>query len=192
VPAVGIEARHAQKILNEKLNKTDANDADGLARLAEAGFHKAVRVKSFDAMLARTLLGARNRLLDVSRTRMPGGVAGARPSGRPLCRFQKTSIASLFRGALVIATAMTRDFDDRQLPGFPRQIRNASLPVRIALLCRRRVGLRADQKAARLTTPGQMLTGSRLSEIHRDAANAYNQVVAAGPFRPRPQVVTET
>ena len=42
VPAICIEARHAQKILNETLNKTDANDADGLAPLAEAGFYKAV------------------------------------------------------------------------------------------------------------------------------------------------------
>lgn len=33
VPAICIEARHAQKILNETLNKTDANDADGLAQL---------------------------------------------------------------------------------------------------------------------------------------------------------------
>jgi len=32
VPAICIEARHAQKILNETLNKTDANDADGLAQ----------------------------------------------------------------------------------------------------------------------------------------------------------------
>lgn len=66
VPAVCIEARHAQKILNETLNKTDANDADGLAQLAEAGFYKAVRVKSFDAMLTRTLVGARNLLLTIS------------------------------------------------------------------------------------------------------------------------------
>jgi transposase len=66
VPAICIEARHAQKILNETLNKTDANDADGLAQLAEAGFYKAVRVKSFDSMLTRTLVGARNQLLRIS------------------------------------------------------------------------------------------------------------------------------
>lgn len=66
LPAICIEARHAQKILNETLNKTDANDADGLAQLAEAGFYKAVRVKSFDTMLIRTLVGARNQLLAIS------------------------------------------------------------------------------------------------------------------------------
>ncbi|MFC4595470.1 IS110 family transposase [Sphingobium tyrosinilyticum] len=66
VPAICIEARHAQKILNETLNKTDANDADGLAQLAEAGFYKAVRVKSFDAMLARTLIGVRKQVAGMS------------------------------------------------------------------------------------------------------------------------------
>ena len=66
VPAICIEARHAQKILDETLNKTDANDADGLAHLAEAGFYKAVRVKAFDSMLTRTLVTARNQLLSIS------------------------------------------------------------------------------------------------------------------------------
>ena len=66
LPAICIEARHAQKVLNETLNKTDANDADGLAQLAEAGFYKAVRVKSFDAMMTRTLVAAREQLLNIS------------------------------------------------------------------------------------------------------------------------------
>jgi transposase len=66
VPAICIEARHAQKVLDETLNKTDANDADGLAQLAEAGFYKAVRVKAFDSMLTRTLVAGRNQLLSIS------------------------------------------------------------------------------------------------------------------------------
>ncbi|EHS51630.1 hypothetical protein PDO_5112 [Rhizobium sp. PDO1-076] len=66
VPAICIEARHAQKVLDETLNKTDANDADGLAHLAEAGFYKAVRVKAFDSMLTRALVAARNQLLSIS------------------------------------------------------------------------------------------------------------------------------
>jgi error-prone DNA polymerase len=48
LPAICIEARHAQKILSETLNKTDANDADGLAQLAEAGFYKAQSAPSCD------------------------------------------------------------------------------------------------------------------------------------------------
>lgn len=66
VPAICIEDRHAQKILNETLNKTDANDADGLAQLAEVGFYKVVRVKSFDAMLTRTLIGVRKQVATMS------------------------------------------------------------------------------------------------------------------------------
>ena len=75
VPAICIEARDAQKVLDETLNKTDANDADGLAHLAEAGFYKAVRVKAFDSMLTRTLVAARNQLLSIS-TQLSNQVRG--------------------------------------------------------------------------------------------------------------------
>ncbi|MBB3452797.1 transposase [Rhizobium sp. BK313] len=44
-------------------NKTDANDADGLAHLAEVGFFREVRVKGFDSMLSRTLVAARTKLM---------------------------------------------------------------------------------------------------------------------------------
>jgi transposase len=47
-------------------NKTDANDADGLAHLAEVGFYREVRVKGFDSMLARTLVAARTKLVRIA------------------------------------------------------------------------------------------------------------------------------
>jgi len=65
VPAICIDARHAKAALDMAANKTDANDADGLAHLAEVGFYKVVRVKSFDSMLARTLVAARTRLVRI-------------------------------------------------------------------------------------------------------------------------------
>ena len=46
-------------------NKTDANDADGLAYLAEFGFYREVRVKGFDSMLTRTLVAARTGLVRI-------------------------------------------------------------------------------------------------------------------------------
>jgi len=46
-------------------NKTDANDADGLAQLAEIGYFKQVRVKTFDGMLTRALMAARTRLVQI-------------------------------------------------------------------------------------------------------------------------------
>jgi transposase len=63
VPAICIDARHAKAVLDMAPNKTDANDADGLAHLAEVGFYREVRVKGFDSMLIRTLVGARNQLI---------------------------------------------------------------------------------------------------------------------------------
>ena len=48
LPAICIDARHAKAALDMSPNKTDANDADGLAQLAEAAFYREVRVKSFD------------------------------------------------------------------------------------------------------------------------------------------------
>ncbi len=52
--------------MNETLNKTDANDADGLARIAEAGFCKEVRVEAFGSMLARTLIAVRSQIVGMS------------------------------------------------------------------------------------------------------------------------------
>ncbi len=46
--------------------QTDANDADGLAYLAEVGFFREVRVKGFDSMQARTRVAARTRLVRIS------------------------------------------------------------------------------------------------------------------------------
>lgn len=62
LPAICIDARHAKAALDMAPNKTDANDADGLAHLAEVGFYRAVRVKGFDSMLTRTLVSARGQL----------------------------------------------------------------------------------------------------------------------------------
>lgn len=66
VPAICIDARHAKAALDMAPNKTDANDADGLAQLAEVGFYREVRVKAFDSMLSRTLVGARTQLIKIS------------------------------------------------------------------------------------------------------------------------------
>jgi transposase len=66
VPAICIDARHAKAALDMAANKTDANDADGLAHLAEVGFFREVRVKGFDSMLTRTLVAARTRLVRIT------------------------------------------------------------------------------------------------------------------------------
>ena len=64
LPAVCIDARHAKAALDTAPNKTDATDADGLSLLAEAGFFREVRVKSWAAM--PVLVGGRAQLIGIS------------------------------------------------------------------------------------------------------------------------------
>jgi transposase len=66
LPAICIDARHAKAALDMAPNKTDANDADGLAHLAEVGFYREVRVKGYDSMLIRTRVAARARLVRIT------------------------------------------------------------------------------------------------------------------------------
>lgn len=66
MPAICIDARHAKAALDMAANKTDANDADGLAHLAEAGFFREVRVKGFESMLTRTLVAAHTRIVRIT------------------------------------------------------------------------------------------------------------------------------
>ena len=75
LPAICIDARHAKAALDLAANKTDANDADGLAHLAEVGFYREVRVKGFDSMLTRTLVAARTRLVRI-KTELSNQIRG--------------------------------------------------------------------------------------------------------------------
>ena len=59
-------------------NKTDANDADGLAQLAEVGFYQEGRVKHFDSMLSRTLVGTRTQLMKTFGLVVPKGAGRLR------------------------------------------------------------------------------------------------------------------
>src|SRR4051812_46132571 len=66
LPMVCLDARQAKKVLDMKINKTDANDAEGLAHLVRSGWYCEVRVKSREAMLVKALVGARDQLLDIA------------------------------------------------------------------------------------------------------------------------------
>jgi transposase len=68
LPMVCLDARQAKKALDMKLNKTDANDAEGLAHLVRSGWYREVRVKSRAAMLAKARVGARDQLKAATTT----------------------------------------------------------------------------------------------------------------------------
>jgi transposase len=65
LPMACLDARQAQAALNMRINKTDDNDAEGLAHLVRSGWYREVRVKSRAAMITRSLLGARTQLLGI-------------------------------------------------------------------------------------------------------------------------------
>ena len=67
LPVVCLDARHAKAALSLRLNKTDANDAEGLAQIVRTGWFRQVQVKSLDSHLIRTLLAARAGLVAMHR-----------------------------------------------------------------------------------------------------------------------------
>jgi transposase len=67
LPVVCIDARHAHAALSVRINKSDPNDARGLAELMRMGWYREVRVKSEESQLVRSLLVARARLVRIRR-----------------------------------------------------------------------------------------------------------------------------
>jgi transposase len=63
VPIVCLDARHAKAALRVQINKTDANDAYGLAQVVRTGWFREIAVKSLDAQSLRLLLVARAQLV---------------------------------------------------------------------------------------------------------------------------------
>src|ERR1700676_3135814 len=64
--AVCVDARHAKPLLSTMINKTDRNDARGLAQLARVGMLHEVHVKSREAQQIRSALAGRHQLVGVA------------------------------------------------------------------------------------------------------------------------------
>ena len=63
-----IHARRAAAALKLQANKTDRNDAFGLARLVHSGWYEPVAIKAFDRYRMRAVLTARERIVRMSTT----------------------------------------------------------------------------------------------------------------------------
>ena len=66
LPIIALHARQTSAALSLQANKTDRNDAAGLARIVRSGWYKAVAVKSLDAHKLRALLATRDQLVGMS------------------------------------------------------------------------------------------------------------------------------
>ena len=67
LPVVCIDARHAHAALSVRMNKSDQNDARGLAELVRVGWYREVKVKSEESQKVRAILVARWRLVSIRR-----------------------------------------------------------------------------------------------------------------------------
>ena len=67
LPVVCIDARHAHAALSVRMNKSDQNDARGLAELVRVGWYREVKVKSEESQRIRSILVARARLVSMRR-----------------------------------------------------------------------------------------------------------------------------
>jgi transposase len=82
LPVVCLDARHAKAALSLQINKTDANDAFGLAQIVRTGWYREVAVKSMDAHTLRILLVARAQLVSQRQT-IANTIRGAAQDIRP-------------------------------------------------------------------------------------------------------------
>lgn len=67
IPAICIEARQAKAAMGAMPNKTDRNDARGIAQIIRTGWYRAVHVKSPSCRSWRALLTARRMVLNKRR-----------------------------------------------------------------------------------------------------------------------------
>ena len=67
LPVVCIDARHAHAALSVRMNKSDQNDARGLAELVRVGWYREVKVKREESQKIRAILVARSRLVSMRR-----------------------------------------------------------------------------------------------------------------------------
>jgi len=67
LPVICIDARHAKAALSMQINKSDRNDAVGLARIMQCGWYKEVQVKSVACHEVRAVLNSRAQLVKIKR-----------------------------------------------------------------------------------------------------------------------------
>ena len=98
---VCLDARHAKAALSLQLNKSDRNDARGLAQIVRTGWYREVAVKSMDSQLVRSLLTTRAQLVrmrvdlanPIRGVLKPFGLVAGKGGGRPFVQRVRTLVA---------------------------------------------------------------------------------------------------
>ena len=129
---VCLDARHARAALKMQINKTDQNDAEGLAQIVRTGWYRSVHVKSLDSHRARAILGARTQLVGM-RTRLSNHIRGVLKTfgllpggmrGLPFDRKVETLLAARTDIALIVRPMLVAWQQLRaQIDAFDKSIR---------------------------------------------------------------------
>jgi len=149
MPVICIDARHAKAALSMQINKSDRNDAVGLARIMQAGWYKEVQVKSLPCHEVRAVLNSRAQLVKIK------------------CDLENQIRGLLKNLGLVIGKAGGKVFHRRaeELVGEHRLLQEAVRPLlavrefvrrEIASLTRKLLALARDNDESRrlMTVPG--------------------------------------
>jgi transposase len=144
LPVVCLDARHAKAALSMQVNKTDKNDAYGLAQIVKTGWYREVGVKSLDSHEVRAMLGARAQLVGMrveTSNQIRGilknfGIVLPRGSGQPFaqlvaeaCGQEDGRVDQTVRALLAKACRRPRG-EARRPEGFRGpSLKNGSAPV---------------------------------------------------------------
>lgn len=146
LPVVCIDARHAKAALSMRINKTDRNDAAGLAQVMRTGWYRETHVKSGPSHLARALLASRALLVGMRgdiANQIRGllktfGVVMGKPAGGFRKKAAEVTAADLADSpelARLVATLLeARDEVSRRIAVLDREVARA---VRANEVCKR-------------------------------------------------------
>jgi transposase len=148
LPVICLDARHAKAALSLQVNKTDPNDALGLAQIVHTGWYREGTVKSLDSQVIRSFLSSRACLVEV-RVDLFNQIQGMlKPFGLVAGKGGRQPFIDRVRE--LVADGPLKDAVEALLAALQEVSRQ------IGILSRRPMGLaRQDQAARRLmTAPG--------------------------------------
>ena len=176
LPVICLDARHAKAALSLQVNKTDPNDALGLAQIVRTGWYRAVTVKSLDSQVVRSFLTSRARLVgmrvdltnQIRGVLKPFGLVAGKGGGQPF----------IDRVRELVADGPLKDVVEALLTALQ------AIGRQIGLLTRRLMALaRQDQAARRLMTApgvGSLVALAYISVI--DAPERFSKSSSVGAY----------
>jgi transposase len=149
LPVICVETRHMQAVLKAQINKTDRNDARGIAQMMRAGLYRPVHVKTIRSQKLRMLLTHR-KLLQSKAIAIENDLRGTlRNFGLKVGMVGKVKFEARIR-------ELVENLPDLAVLVEPMLIVRRVLREQIVILHRRLLAIVRDDEVCRrlMTTPG--------------------------------------